>query len=272
MYKQRIKLLCITALFTLNLSSTTGSKGNDIWIIVHGTFAQNAAWHQSENDFFKTLVKATQAQVYGFTWSGKLSAIARRDAGIALKDFIISIVHPHDRIHIIAHSHGGNVAMIAATYLSQTKSPHVIHELILLGTPIPIKLTTPDMERIKRIYNFFSYGDKVQPVLQRFKRVFADHPRIFNIQLKVNNRYPLHTGLHTTLIAHHAPRLQKLITHNHPRSLVINILSQEELHIEHDVTREQDLKVDSKLIETLLETFADPYRTPSQLTSTEHPS
>ena len=242
---------CTSSLRSINQENTPLYKtkeihheARDIWIIVHGTFARFSSWHKHEGDFFKTLQTVTGCPVYTFSWSGKLSAQARLDAGFILKEFILSIARPCDRLHVICHSHGGNVAIIAAIYLEQEKSGLYIDELILLGTPIPARLKIPTMQRIKHIYNLFSYGDRVQPILQDFKRVFHPHPNIFNIQLKLNKFCPDHKQMHHPLIAQHVPQLTRLIKAHKERDLVIHLAHNQEPIIEHDVTRTQDLEID----------------------------
>lgn len=98
-------------------------------ILVHGTWdapAQGSPhWSSLDRDDpanFANILSSLLDQ-YGtnrtvcrdFGWSGTNSHAARLQAGRSLCDLIISIAadDPSARIHIVAHSHGGNVALKA---------------------------------------------------------------------------------------------------------------------------------------------------------------
>ena len=104
--------------------------------LVHGTFAMNAEWIQNESKFTRQLTKELDApsHVFSFNWSGKNSHSARLQGGSELAAHLTTIntKYPHSENIIIAHSHGGNVALYA---IKELKSPEFRFQLITLATP-----------------------------------------------------------------------------------------------------------------------------------------
>lgn len=60
-------------------------------------------------------LKGLGADVCVFSWSGRNRHGARTKAGVALRDELLGIIetHPSRPIHLVGHSHGGNVALYA---------------------------------------------------------------------------------------------------------------------------------------------------------------
>ncbi|RKR44573.1 hypothetical protein [Paraburkholderia sp. BL17N1] len=106
------------------------------FILVHGTFATNAPWMADSS----ALVGSLRAEfgddvlVTPFNWDGKNSFASRKSAEIELMSLIekMSIDRTSPPIVIIAHSHGGNVALRA---VSRVRKPTRILALVTLGTP-----------------------------------------------------------------------------------------------------------------------------------------
>lgn len=107
-------------------------------LLVHGTFASNSEWTFPE----KSEVVASLKSKYGlnnveysrFQWSGENNQRAREDASSALSERLASELKEHPRhIFIIAHSHGGNVALSAWQHL--TKHDKRFVRLVTLSTP-----------------------------------------------------------------------------------------------------------------------------------------
>jgi hypothetical protein len=89
--------------------------------------------------------------------------------------------NPAGTLKVIAHSHGGNVVMWA-THLFPAIS---IDRLILLGTPMRTDFV-PDLRRIKRLYNVYTWGDKIQvsggwPFVRGEGPTFADSDKVINL-------------------------------------------------------------------------------------------
>lgn len=121
--------------------------------LVHGTGARKAPWTRSDSALscairHKSLGKIVLTR---FLWSGSNSHTARLRAGQELAEHLQEVIaeNPTAKHHVVAHSHGGNVAMYALrdAYLKKR-----IASLICLATPfIELKRrtlnTTVDMLR-----------------------------------------------------------------------------------------------------------------------------
>ena len=102
---------------------------------------------------------------YTFGWSGLLSADERKQAASVFAKELAreyaALVHTGitPRIRIIAHSHGGNVAL----NLSQEKDVPRIDQLVMLGTPIQEETSAfVDNPLFGRVYNLYSKDDVAQ--------------------------------------------------------------------------------------------------------------
>ena len=106
---------------------------NLIVTLVHGTWARRAAWVQPGSQFRQQL----EARVPGlrrievFEWSGRNSDSARDDAATSLLEHAkqIRLNDAGARHYIIAHSHGGTVALMAF------ESEHEVDGIACLSTP-----------------------------------------------------------------------------------------------------------------------------------------
>jgi len=86
-------------------------------IAIHGTFAQQAPWSQAGSAFHRRILSRmpqTDIEWVAMNWTGKNSHAAREAASLQLADLIK--LHSADtagsQLFIIAHSHGGNVALM----------------------------------------------------------------------------------------------------------------------------------------------------------------
>ncbi len=111
--------------------------------LVHGTFARGTGWIQEGSTLRKAIAEALAAHGEAaprnlafdvFEWSGHNAHKARIKAGYELASHIRELRqrHPHCRHFIVAHSHGGNIALLAHKHL-----PPELHALGIatLGTP-----------------------------------------------------------------------------------------------------------------------------------------
>lgn len=236
------------------------------WIFVHGTFAAKVNWHKKDSAERKTLSNALKQKpkhfshtIHSFVWSGHNNHPARLKAAQALTELLKKLNPPY---HIIAHSHGGTVVLLAAQKLFEAKDPLTITELYCLGTPIHHDWYKNAHNNIKTIYNLFSYGDVVQRVLTLFQRTFPETPSVHNIQVKINAMSPRHTELHAPEVIAHLPALQKHFTEKKV-DYCIHIKLENEvptLHLEVDATRTKDLLVDGYFTNTLINLYADSRR------------
>lgn len=93
------------------------SETDRVVTLVHGTFARHAEWVQDGSPLVSELVG--HAVVDRFCWTGKNRHRDRLDAGSALRSHLVDLIKRHrvggrrPEHHVIAHSHGGNVALYA---------------------------------------------------------------------------------------------------------------------------------------------------------------
>jgi triacylglycerol esterase/lipase EstA (alpha/beta hydrolase family) len=93
---------------------------DDMVILVHGTFASTEkGWASKHSNFiFKLLqyhlkISGHYMNYTTFKWSGHNSLYERQMAAINLAEIINLNTKNHKRIHLIGHSHGGNVIQYA---------------------------------------------------------------------------------------------------------------------------------------------------------------
>ncbi|MEV4118711.1 hypothetical protein [Micromonospora sp. NPDC049645] len=104
--------------------------------LVHGTFARDAPWTRSDSALSTSLRRAG-CQVTQFAWSGRNSHRARSDAAQGLVEHLRRQLadHPRARHWVIAHSHGGNVALHAADRLRAARGGASRVTTVALATP-----------------------------------------------------------------------------------------------------------------------------------------
>ena len=159
------------------------------------TFFVHGTWSGSTGTFSKDFIHHVM-NYYGdpnarfFNWSGRNWDSARIEAGYELARRIRAYgrEHPCEPIRIVAHSHGGNVALVA----SQRLPASMIDELVTLGTPI-IEPYAPGAS-IQHWVNVTSYGDHVQanPFPYLFQSAH-DYQDATNIHLTDFGHSELHT-------------------------------------------------------------------------------
>jgi len=122
--------------------------------LVHGTWSkgllnENSSWVDPDNICYKNLLNnlPKDVELEAFTWSGRNSFRARE---IASEKFITHLTtsikkHPFDCHIILAHSHGGTIALKA---LSNSKLNNPIRALICLSTPFT-DLSRPSRARLQ---------------------------------------------------------------------------------------------------------------------------
>jgi pimeloyl-ACP methyl ester carboxylesterase len=124
-------------------------------IFVHGTYSDDSAFDAGVQAGFANTF--SDRNVMSFKWSGKNRASAREAGAYLLAGAIAKArrMNPGQAITVVAHSHGGNVALEA------TKLGAKIDNLVTLGTP-----SRYDHEEcsgnIGTWYNIYSEADGVQ--------------------------------------------------------------------------------------------------------------
>ena len=112
-----------------------------IFVLVHGTFARDAGWTHPGSKMSVMLKNAIpgDALVTTFEWSGRNSHGARLFAGaeLAQRLRLLRSLHPGASLHVVAHSHGGNVVAYA---LREAGVRDLLDGVVFLGTPFIIAI------------------------------------------------------------------------------------------------------------------------------------
>ncbi len=101
-------------------------------LLVHGTFARRETWWPPGGDFHNYILDNVRPDLYSepdcYSWSGGYSAAARALAAQELSEWIAA--REGADVDLFAHSHGGNVAMLATHFGVRVKT------LVLLSVPV----------------------------------------------------------------------------------------------------------------------------------------
>jgi hypothetical protein len=107
--------------------------------LIHGTFAAESAWYQKDSVFARDIQNnlGQSSEIFSFAWSGSNSHASRIAAGDDLAQHMqrIYLKYPSAEQIIIAHSHGGNVALYAVKKLAD---PLFEFKIVTLSTPFLI--------------------------------------------------------------------------------------------------------------------------------------
>jgi hypothetical protein len=115
--------------------SSTGQHVRIVLILVHGTFAPSAPWTQDGSALRSVLAaRIPDAQFETFEWSGQNSHHERLAAGQALGKLVVELCSGHSdtKCFILAHSHGGNVALYA---LKDPRVAERVTGVVSIATP-----------------------------------------------------------------------------------------------------------------------------------------
>lgn len=112
-------------------------SGDYVITLVHGTWARKASWADENSVLCRGLRDQLQSSLLAFErfqWSGRNLFSARRNASHRLVAHIkqMSERWPNARHYIIAHSHGGNIALYA---LRDDEVNRVVTGVVCLATP-----------------------------------------------------------------------------------------------------------------------------------------
>lgn len=126
-----------------------------VLITVHGTAAASQAdvgekWWQEGSTFVNEAVKALEAsgakrvEVLPFHWSGANLQEDREEASERLTELIKTHTTDKDDIHIVAHSHGGNVVLDA---FADSRKSWRVKSIASVGAPFLLTDTTKYLGR-----------------------------------------------------------------------------------------------------------------------------
>ena len=201
--------------------------GSDILYIIHGSNA-HTWWRRLANrgypwwrrwSLFNCEIRrafGAECEIREFRWSGQNTHEARMKAGADLAQRIEKEALGR-RIHLVGHSHGGNVALAGTNHLP----PGSVESLIILANPnmavINRKGEPPDWlywgdarERVPHIWNLYCPQDIVQGTLSQWfhgvqgKAVLVspacgntDHKSVQNGEIHWKRRFAAHRSMHS---------------------------------------------------------------------------
>jgi hypothetical protein len=137
--------------------SDPGETAKETIILVHGTFAAPrvggpSQWYQPRSEFCRDLNArlkklGSPARCWAhltddsscFFWSGRNDWAARTAAAADLARLMYTLIKDGWRVHVVAHSHGGNVLLEALDIGAEGFAQAHDYEdgyLVLMGTPI----------------------------------------------------------------------------------------------------------------------------------------
>ena len=148
-------------LSSYQFASNTPIQAKDIdgleAFFVHGTWSNPSTWSKETITEVKTAV-GNKTDVL-FQWSGYNIHAARYEAAIKLVNEIYRKRNPDEPLTLIGHSHGGNVAIIAANMLS--KMGVKVDKLITINTPVRPEYQLRE-GAVGVHYNVYTESDLVQ--------------------------------------------------------------------------------------------------------------
>jgi alpha/beta hydrolase family protein len=117
------------------------SAPSHVITLVHGTWARGAPWTQPDSPFCCQLRGeltgrgATRVEFFRFDWSGKNTHEDRRIASVQLRKQLLAQFanEPHACHYVVAHSHGGNVALRAVRRSRSLKKD--LSGVVAIATP-----------------------------------------------------------------------------------------------------------------------------------------
>lgn len=135
-----------------NIGSTLPVSRHYVVVLIHGTWAKDAAWTADRSSLRAYLTKTLSGTIefVVFPWSGKNSISARQRAAKDLQAFLhdLQLKFPDSQHYIVAHSHGGNIALYAL------KDPFLAANVVGLAC-----LSTPFLHARRR--NLGAYGSTI---------------------------------------------------------------------------------------------------------------
>ena len=118
----------------------------DHFVFVHGTWAhsvwRSVCWRlipksRRPSDVSWPALRQ-QLESFGgtvhksFIWSGQNNHRARKEAGVRLRTYLKDIVAPDVHLYVLAHSHGGNVALYA---IDDPELQEKVKGIVFMATP-----------------------------------------------------------------------------------------------------------------------------------------
>jgi len=178
-----------------------GFQPGELFIVVPGTWAIKEKWYTLGGDFFSAVQRSVVRdghKVLWFRWISDNYESSRQTAAQELA-YTIGCLDPSIVLHIIAHSHGVNVALGACQLLAQRSINQRIKTFYALAAPVYEETYKPDMRVIGRLYNLYSLNDAIQTVLGH-QRAFGHQIGIINMRTFIDGKEPNHSDMHSPVI------------------------------------------------------------------------
>jgi pimeloyl-ACP methyl ester carboxylesterase len=109
-----------------------------IFVLIHGTFSRKAKWTERGSKLYEELRKAFPvSKIEVFDWDAKNSHKSRIRAARDLETLVdkLSESFPRGKIFLVAHSHGGNIALYASRHFDCRSK---LAGIVCMGTPFVI--------------------------------------------------------------------------------------------------------------------------------------
>jgi hypothetical protein len=106
-----------------------------VFVLIHGTFARGAKWTGEDSSLCRALKSAyPRSRIMRFEWTGANAHSARLSAAELLREFVRTAAaeRPRAGIHLICHSHGGNISLYA---LKEKSIRERVASLVCISTP-----------------------------------------------------------------------------------------------------------------------------------------
>jgi len=122
-----------------------------VCIVIHGTWGERSDFAFSDSLFCRVIKEAygKELEFRRFEWSGKNSAVERARAVVSLQELIRSLGKDNPSIFLLAHSHGGNVALDA---LLDPSIATTVSGIVTLGTPFLERYVQPWVKSLDSTY------------------------------------------------------------------------------------------------------------------------
>ena len=164
-------------------SKDESPEESTISLLVHGTFGRedDPSWWQPQGDFHDYIKQSVAPDLYSqndyYKWSGGYSDNARK---VAAKDLLDWSSKQPRLNHVFAHSHGGNVAMLA------TRRGLCMDKLVLMSCPFDRRYS-PNYNNVPDVVSIRVRFDLVVMVDRLFSGKRAKPPgnRIRDVRLNV---------------------------------------------------------------------------------------
>ncbi|HEX6903018.1 MAG TPA: hypothetical protein VF789_25095 [Thermoanaerobaculia bacterium] len=125
--------------------------------MIHGTWARNQPWWKPGGDFHTYIRSNVDPNLYSagdfYSWSGDWSDAGRADGALRLIQWVND--HQLDGLDLFAHSHGGNVAMLA------NKTSLRIGRLVMMACPVHRRKYFPEFTRVNKVVAIVTHMDLV---------------------------------------------------------------------------------------------------------------